>query len=125
MGLDQQAAPAANLLEHAALSSSARVAVPPARPGGLPMRSIRLPIFVIASIIVPSILLGQVSFQQQSYPTNYFSRIQRADFNNDGVPDVLLYNGSNNSLTGFAVVLNDGHGAFGAPIDSMLGGPAL
>lgn len=51
-------------------------------------------------------LQAEITFERQSSPADG-NRILRADFNKDGIPDVVVFGGST-----LSVLLNDGHGHF-------------
>src|SRR5438105_10024165 len=62
-------------------------------------------------LLLVSVSAAQVAFDHQSYALGG-NQLVRADFNNDGKPD-LLVTGSGQ----MSVLLNDGHGGFGPPIN--------
>src|SRR5437762_12142782 len=65
---------------------------------------------------ITSLSFSQVSFTQHSYPATG-TRLLRADFNNDGRPDLLVYGGS-----ALQVLLDNPDGTFAAPISIPMTG---
>jgi hypothetical protein len=77
----------------------------------------RTAVLFVAVLFITPYLFSQLSFTQHSYLATG-TRLLRADFNNDGKPDLLVYGGSE-----LEVLLNNGDGTFGAPISvPMTGG---
>src|SRR5947207_13533182 len=67
-------------------------------------------------LLLVSVSAAQVVFDHQSYAVGG-NQLLRADFNNDGAPDLLIADSGQ-----LKVVLNSGHGGFGAPITTSVVG---
>ena len=80
-------------------------------------------LFLLLSVLLPSSMLAQLTWTKHSY-TVPSQAVRRADFNADGFPDLLLFDGTN-----LSILPNAGNGFFDtARIFSMkqsLGSPAL
>jgi hypothetical protein len=79
--------------------------------------------FVLCLTVASS--YGQ-TFTRQIYPVGYGTRIERADINGDGKPDIFTYSGpptlQPSDPHGFSVLLNKGDGTFSSGISTHVAG---
>jgi hypothetical protein len=61
----------------------------------------------LCSLVLPASMNAQIGWSKKTYNATGF-HIQRGDFNNDGYPDLFIYDGNTVS-----VLLNNGSGSFG------------
>ena len=79
-------------------------------------------LFILTGVFAgsASVAQGQINFRKPDFDTGKRPlSVDTADFNRDGLPDIVTANGQDNSVS---LLLNDGHGGFSPHTDYPVGG---
>lgn len=79
-------------------------------------------LFILTGVFAVSatVAQGQINFRKPDFDTGKRPlSVATADFNRDGLPDIVTANGQDNSVS---LLLNDGHGGFSPHTDYPVGG---